>query len=279
MMKGRMRIVDIYRYPVKSLRGHRLSQTSVERIGLEGDRRWLVVDEIDRFMTIRQTPAMAQIEVDVAPGGILLRHPAHGEQAVSTPSRFAPRAAVSIWKDIVEARRCDADAERFLSRVLGKKVGLVYLADPSARPVDPAFGGAADTVSFADGYPILLVAAASLADLSKRMGSDISVRRFRPNLVVEGSQAWAEDAWREIKIGTVRLRVVKPCGRCVVTTRDPDSGEQIDPHEPLKTLAAFHRAANGAIIFGQNIIPAETGSIAIGDSVEVLQAGHSNLAG
>jgi uncharacterized protein len=279
MMKGRMRIVDIYRYPVKSLRGHRLSQTSVERIGLEGDRRWLVVDEIDRFMTIRQTPAMAQIEVDVAPGGILLRHPAHGEQAVSTPSRFAPRAAVSIWKDIVEARRCDADAERFLSRVLGKKVGLVYLADPNARPVDPAFGGAADTVSFADGYPILLVAAASLADLSKRMGSDISVRRFRPNLVVEGSQAWAEDAWREIKIGTVRLRVVKPCGRCVVTTRDPDSGEQIDPHEPLKTLAAFHRAANGAIIFGQNIIPAETGSIAIGDPVEVLQAGQSNLAG
>jgi uncharacterized protein YcbX len=274
-----MRIVDIYRYPVKSLRGHRLCQTSIERIGLEGDRRWLVVDEGYRFMTIRQTPAMAQIEVDVTPGGVLLRHPAHGEQVVSTPSRFAPRVAVSIWKDIVEARRCDTDADRFLSRVLGKNVSLVYLADPNARPVDPAFGEANDAVSFADGYPILLVATASLADLSKRIGSDVSVGRFRPNLVVEGSQPWAEDSWREIRIGAVRMRVVKPCGRCVVTTRDPDSGEQIDPHEPLKTLAAFHRAADGAIIFGQNVIPVETGSIAIGDRVEVLQAGRSNLAG
>jgi hypothetical protein len=274
-----MRIVDIYRYPVKSLRGHRLDRTSVERIGLEGDRRWLVVDESNRFMTIRQTPTMAQIEVDVALDGILLRHSAHGEQAVSTPSRLGPSVAVSIWKDSVEARRCDADADRFLSRILGKEVSLVYLADPNARRVDPAFGEADDAVSFADGYPILLVAAASLADLSKRMGSDISVRRFRPNLVVEGSQAWAEESWREIRIGSVRLRVVKPCGRCVVTTRDPDSGEQIDPHEPLKTLATFHRAADGAIIFGQNVIPAETGSIAIGDPVEVLEAGESNLAG
>jgi uncharacterized protein YcbX len=103
------------------------------------------------------------------------------------------------------------------------------------------------------------------------------MRRFRPNIVIRADAAWAEDNWKVVRIGETIFRVAKPCGRCVVTTRDPDTGEQTDPREPLETLGQFHRAAEGAIIFGQNLIPEAVGEISIGDAVEILQVGPSNL--
>ena len=273
-----MRVGALWRYPVKGLRGHAVGSASVEAVGLAGDRRWLVIDEDGRFLTQREVRAMAQVDVALSDDGVVLGHDVHGRQAVPVPGPAADVVAVTVWRDAVPARLADGGAARYLSTVLGRSVRLAYMADPGVRPVNPEFGHATDRVSFADGYPILVTTMASLADLSRRLGADITMRRFRPNLVIEGAEPWAEDAWRRIRIGGVELRVVKPCERCVVTTLDPDTGAQPDPAEPLRTLGRFHRSSTGKIIFGQNAIPDTLGRIAVGDPVEVLESGLSSLA-
>lgn len=272
-----MRLAAIHRYPVKSLRGHAMDEAAVEAIGLAGDRRWMVVDAVGAFQTIRQIPAMTGIDVDPRADGLVLRHAEHGMVAVAVPPAGTPVESVRIWRDTVEAVAADPAAGRFLSAALDRPVRLVYLADPRARAVDPGYGDAGDRVSFADGFPLLLTTAGSLDDLNGRLAAPVSMRRFRPNLVLEGASPWAEDGWRTIRVGRVRFRVAKPCGRCVVTTRDPDTGAQPDGNEPLRTLGRFHRDARGEIIFGQNLIPLDQGPIAVGDPVEVLEAGPSNL--
>ena len=272
-----MRVVGLYRYPVKSLRGHALAQATVEPIGLAGDRRWMVVDEALRFLTIRQIPAMTTVDADLTNAGIVLRHAEAGEAAVATPGLETPLATVLIWKDQVAARIVDGPGAALLTRVLGRPVRLAWLDDPRARPVDPEFGAPDDHTSFADGYPALLTTVESLADLNGRLPAALDMRRFRPNIVVAGAPAWAEDGWLRVAIGAATFRVVKPCARCVITTRDPDTGAQTDPHEPLRTLGSFHRASNGGVIFGQNLVTDATGEIAVGDPVTVLSSGPSNL--
>jgi uncharacterized protein len=270
-------LAEIYRYPVKSLRGSACERTEVELLGLKGDRRFLVVDASGRFQTIQQLPKMVQIEAEMTEGGIRLSHHDAGTCLVSFPQKGAPEESVTIWDDSVSAVQAGPEADAFLSQVLGKPLRLVYLADAKGRPVDPSVSAGKDHVSFADVTPILLTASSSLAELSARAGAAIDMRRFRPNLVVAGAAPFAEDKWRHIRIGAVHFRVVKPCARCTITTRDPDTGEEIDPYEPLRTLKRFHRARNGSAIFGQYMIPDNEGVVSVGDEIEVLQEGASNL--
>jgi uncharacterized protein len=284
-MPSLVKVASLYRYPVKSLRGISLAEVMVERIGWQGDRRWMVVDKTGKFLTIREHPVMTQIVCDMTTSGptnsMILHHAQHGGVAVSNPTTGASLRTVRVWGDDVDAVTGDAAAGAFLSKILGQPVDLVYLARADARPVDMAFGKDGDATSFSDGYPVLLTSTASLENLNDRLAevgaAAIDVRRFRPNLVISGAAAWAEDTWQRLRIGDVTYRVAKPCARCVVTTRDADSGEQVDRQEPLRTLATFHRAANGGIIFGQNLIPEMAGTIRIGDAVEVLARGPSNL--
>lgn len=272
-----MRVASIHLYPVKSLRGYEVSQSNVDLIGLSGDRRWLVVDENNRFQTLRELPRMAQIVVKIVPEGLQLSHPDVGSQIVSYPQAGTPRELVTIWRDNVAAAASEKAVSDFLSAVLSKQVRLFYQDNLLSRPADRRYADGNDHVSFADGYPVLLTTTASLLDLQRRLDDPVSMRRFRPNLVIDGSLPWAEDTWRLIRIAGVSYRVVKPCSRCIVTTRDPDTGEQLDPEEPLKTLGAFHRAASGGIIFGQNIVPIETGTVTVGDEVEILISGSSTV--
>jgi uncharacterized protein YcbX len=270
-------LAEIYCYPVKSLRGAARKTAEVEPIGLAGDRRFLVVDASARFQTIQRFPKMVQIEVETKPDGIVLRHEHAGTCFVTTPRQGAPEENVTIWEDSVRAVAASGEADAFLSRVLGAPLRLVYLADARGRSVEPSINAGEDHVSFADVTPILLASTSSLADLSARAGAGIDVRRFRPNLVVSGADPWEEDTWRAIRIGAVRFRVAMPCARCTITTRDPDTGEQIDPYEPLRTLQRFHRGRDGKAVFGQYLIPDNEGTIGVGDAVEVLSAGASNL--
>ena len=271
-----MRLVDIRRYPVKSLRGHSLHEASVERIGLSGDRRWMIVDETGRFLTQRQYPKLAQIDAVPTTTGIALRHATFGAIEVEIPDERAPAETVVVWRDAVPARVAEP-AGPYLSAFLQKEVRLVYLYAVADRLVDPAFGRAEDRVSFADGFPLLITLTASLDDLNRRLDAPIAMDRFRPNLVVDGAPAWAEDKWRRLRIGGLSFRVVKPCARCAIPTLDPQTGEALAGNEPLRALGAFHRAANGGIIFGQNAIPDEVGALAVGDTVEVVESGPSNL--
>jgi hypothetical protein len=272
-----LRVRGLFRYPVKSLRGKALERSTVDRIGLAGDRHWLVVDRDNRFLTIRQEPAMTQVDVDVTETGIVLRHEKFGEAAVSLPGKDAETLLVTVWRDTVPALLAGPAGAELLSSVIGREVRLVHMSEPESRPVDARFGLPGDFTSFSDAFPLLLTTTVSLDDLNHRLEDAIEMARFRPNIVVDGDAAWGEDSWKTIRIRDAIFRIAKPCGRCVVTTRDPRTGKQIDPTEPLATLGRFHRAADGAIIFGQNLIPEALGEIRIGDPVEIIEAGPSNL--
>jgi uncharacterized protein YcbX len=260
-----MRLAAIHIYPVKSCRGHALAEATVEKWGLAGDRRWMIVDAEGRFVTQREEPRLATISVEVAPDGLALRR---GEDRlfVPTPSREAPRPAVSVWRSTVPARI----AAQSLEPLIGRDLRLAYMDDPLSRPVNPEYGAPEDRVSFADGYPLLLASTTSLDDLNARMAGPLPMDRFRPNLVVDGEPPWAEDYWRRIRIGAAVFRIVKPCDRCIVTTTDQATGARgAAGGEPLRTLARFRRRGD-SVFFAQNLIPDATGTIRIGDPVEVL---------
>lgn len=279
-----MRLATLHRYPVKSMRGESLAGLAVERQGLAGDRRYMVVTPVGAFLTARDVPQMLQVSAITTERGLRLAHAAHGAIDVAQPGNDAQRQMVRVWRSEVPARVCDAPVNAWLSRVLGRDAKLVFLADASARTVNQDIGGPEDTVSFADGYPLLLVSCASLDELNARLaerhggfGDACEMEQFRPNVVIDGAEAWDEDKWRVVKIGAVRFRVVKPCDRCVMTTIDPVTAEKAQDNEPLRTLGSFRRSSKGLIMFGQNLIPMDFGAIATGDAVEVIERGFSNL--
>lgn len=262
-------LTGLYSYPVKALRGHSQAEALVERRGLQHDRRWMVVDAEGLFLTQREHPLMARIEVEVTPDGLHLQAEGASPLQVPYPNDPATRHPVVIWKDTVDALDAGDEAARWLSTFLDIPCRLVHQPDDSLRPVDPRFRTRADDhVSFADGYPILLLTEASLEDLNGRLETPVPMTRFRPNFVVQGPHAFAEDTWQRIRIGDVTFDLVKPCARCVVITTDQQTGAR--SKEPLRTLSTYRRAPDGKVYFGQNLIPVTTGTVHLGDPVVVL---------
>jgi uncharacterized protein YcbX len=266
-----MRLVEIRIYPVKGLRGLSVCDAEVEPWGLAGDRRFMVVDRDGRYLTQRQLPRMAVIATRFVAGGIELAAPGADRIVVAVPEAAGPRVDVTIWRDRVAARDAGDEAAAWLSAMIATPCRLVHMPDPDmARPVDPAFAAAQDRVSFADGFPVLVTNAASLADLNARLEQPVGMDRFRTNLLVDGAEPWAEDDWRRLRVGTTVFSGPKDCARCAVTTVDQDTGVRSDRDEPLRTLAGFRRRAGGRIIFGRNLIPRRLGRIALGQEVEPL---------
>ncbi len=256
-------------FPIKSCAPLACDEAEVEARGLAGDRRWLVVDAHGRFITGRQKPRLTLIRAQPIAGGVRLSAPDAASIVVAAPDGNAERIAVTVWKDTVDAAACDGAADAWLSAFLGVPVRLVYMDDLAVRPVSLTHGREGDRVSFADAYPLLLISQAALDALNARLPVPIPMLRFRPNLVVSGTAAHAEDGWRRIRVGGIEFDVVKPCTRCVFTTVDFERGA-IDPSgEPLKTLKTYRRSADG-VTFGQNVIPRGIGRLRIGDPVEVL---------
>ncbi len=272
-----MRLGSIHLFPVKSLRGIAAGTAPVERCGLAGDRRWLVVDASDRFMTQRDHPRMALIGVVPRPDGIVLAAPGEAACDVAEPGPDAACRSVTVWRDTIAARDAGDQASDTLSRALGVACRLVWLHDAEARRANPAYAPPGSVVSFADGYPLLLATRASLDDLNGRLVHPVAMARFRPNLVVDGAVPWTEDRWRRVRIGDVVFAVVKPCDRCVVTTIDPDTAMKPDGSEPLRTLARFRRDIRGGVMFGQNLVPETGGTIRVGDPVVVVDGGELNV--
>lgn len=261
---------QIFIYPVKSLGPIRLTQSDVEERGLRYDRRWLIIDDNNCFVTQRSYPAMALIEVAITADGLQLRHRTRELGTLFVP--FYPETfdllTVTVWDDQVEAVIVNDTANRWLSEVLGFSARLVYLPDTSSRPADPNYAPFEANVSFADGFPFLIIGQSSLDDLNTRLPESVSMIRFRPNLVFEGGLPYDEDQWYEFNIGKLAFYGVKPCARCILTTVDPEKGE-IAGKEPLKTLSSY-RKRNNKIFFGQNGLTNQTGAIKIGDEIRVI---------
>ena len=257
----------IFLYPVKGLHGYPVERAFVERRGLRDDRRWMVVGPDGVFRTQRDHPVMATIRTSVDSSGLALMRPSSSVRVPLEPA--GQEVAVQVWKSTVLARFCSEEADRWLSGQLGEPVRLVKMGADSVRETSPQYSQPGDHVSFADGFPLLLASVASLEDLNSRMEVPVPMSRFRTNLVVAGSDPWAEDAWARIRVGQVRFRYAKPCGRCSVTTVDQDTGLPMGD-EPLRTLATFRKVGN-AVNFGANLIPDVEGWVGVGDAVSTDQ--------
>jgi uncharacterized protein YcbX len=260
-----VRLSGLFVYPVKSCRGVAVQNARLDVMGLELDRRFMVVNERGEFHTQRDLPQMATIATEIAGDRLRLRVEHDELELALRPTGDGP-LDVTVWKDRVAARHVGASVDAWLTRHLGVSVQLAYIPDDVVRPVDSRYAHGSRT-GFADGYPLLLIGQASLDDLNDRLASPLPMTRFRPNLVVTGATPFAEDDWRELRVGGVPMRIVKPCARCVIVDTDPETGAR--DTEPLRTLATFRRVGK-EVMFGQNVVHDALGSLALGDRIEVL---------
>ncbi|QBB69501.1 MOSC domain-containing protein [Pseudolysobacter antarcticus] len=262
-------LASLHIYPIKSCAQLTLASAVVEKRGLAHDRRWMIVDENARFITGRELARMTLLQAEPVATGLILRAPQMAPLHVSFPPANAPRLDVTVWKNIVAAQLADASANVWLSTFLGRPCRLVFMDDDCARVVTE-HARAGDEVSFADAYPLLLISQAALDGLNARLVRPVGMWQFRPNLVVAGCEAHAEDRWSRIRIGEIEFDVVKSCTRCVFTTVDPARGELSPDGEPLRTLIGYRRTPAG-VTFGQNLIARGQGVIRAGDAIEVLE--------
>jgi uncharacterized protein YcbX len=267
-----LRLSALYRYPLKSGKGETLQQVNLDKLGLDGDRRWMLVDEASgRFLTQRAVGQMSQLSaLWNANGGLTLSAPGRSAIDIALPASDAELRGVTIFKDSLRVPDAGDEAGAWVSEFIGKPTRLVQIPLDRARTTQAGYGRDDDQVAFADGFPLLLIGQASLEDLSQKVGRPLEMLRFRPNLVIEGSEAYAEDGWKRILIGDVEFRVVKSCARCILTTIDPQSGERSEDREPLATLQKYRNEADGAM-FGQNLVNDSNGQLELGMPVTILE--------
>lgn len=266
-------LTSLYIYPVKSLAGIALESALVQPRGLQYDRRWMLVDETGRFISQREIPGLALLGTAIEPPYLVVfsrKNPGQRvEVPLEAPSAGWQKAAVQIWDDWCEALEAPAPVNRWFTEMLGRSVHLVFMPDSTRRPTDPRYAPADLPVSFADGFPFLLIGQASLDDLNRRLEQPLPMNRFRPNFVFAGGKPFEEDEWGDFCIGQAHFRGVKPCARCTIPTTDQDTAQRAA--EPLKTLATF-RQKNHKILFGQNVISTElrtTLMVSVGDRIEI----------
>lgn len=273
-----MHVSGLFLYPVKSLRGYAVPAAEIDALGFAGDRRFLVIDEAGKFQTQRQLTRMALVSTAIAHGTLTLSAEGAGHVSVPTASDpAAPLHPVAVWKsEGLQAEDCGPAVAAWLSDFLRLKCRLVRIGEKFRRPVLKKAAQPGDIFSFADGSPILVTSEASLADLNDHIqenaGEPVPMDRFRPNLVLTGCPAFAEDTWPAIRIGDVVLRAAGKSDRCIMTTTDQLTGAR--GKEPLKTLASYRRDPAldpTAVYFGANFInQSKRGTVRVGDAVQLI---------
>lgn len=247
-------ISSLHVYPVKSCRGIELGQVRLTEAGLEHDREWMIVSPEGRFLTQREEPRLARIATRVT--GADLQLSVDGRGTVAIPLEPAGDSVeVSVWGQRCAALEQGAEASDWLSDFLDRPVRLVRFDPGSRRLSDPQWTGGTEAYSrFADGFALLAISLASLADLNARLAQPLPMNRFRPNLVLDGLEPYAEDEIGDFGTDRVRLRAVKPCTRCRITATDQLSGE-VQGEEPLRTLKTYRWDPRlRGVRFGQNVI-------------------------
>lgn len=262
-----MKLQDIYIYPIKSLGGIRLEEAVLEERGFRYDRRWMLVDKAGMFITQRTHQVLALLQVEIVVEGLLVFHKHHPDQRIIVPFEPVSQRSmqVTIWEDTVEGQVVQEEVSAWFQQLLGLGCELVIMPLSTQRKLKEKYAVNGESVSFADGMPYLIIGQESLNDLNSRLEKPVPMDRFRPNLVFSGGTPFAEDEWKEIRIGKALFKVTKPCARCVMTTVDQDTAKQ--GKEPLRTLATY-RTFNNNIMFGQNMLLLEGEMLCVGDEVE-----------
>lgn len=270
-----MHVSEINIYPIKSLKAVSLNAAVVESKGLRFDRRWMLVNDKNEFLTQRDFPKMATLDVRIGERGLIISVENNRLEIAFLPAT-QNSAVVKIWSSRVRALFYEKYINDWFGDVLRTDCKLALMPEETKRKVNYFYAvHKEDAVSFADGYPFLLIGENSLEELNGRLDEAIPMNRFRPNFVVSGAEPFAEDGWKKIRIGETVFHVVKPCGRCVITTIDQETGVAAST-EPLKTLATYRipkRSVKKKIMFGQNLIAeASGGEIKVGDELEILES-------
>ena len=263
-----MKVHSLHIYPVKSLAGIQVPSFEMDDFGPKGDRRWMIVDVDRNFVTQRAFPELAKVSASFVESDVSIHIPGEGDFTLKATDE---EARVLVWRDWVKAQKGEPSASQALSRFCGAELFLVYMPDSSFRRVDAGRVTEYRRVGFADGFPFLVTTLASLEELNGRLDVPVDMRRFRPNIVVEGSAPWEEDHWSKLEVGGQPFDIVKPSSRCVLTTVDPDTGVKDPGLQPLRTLSGYRRTADG-VIFGQNAMHESPGVIHVDDPVTVIES-------
>ncbi|WP_426592321.1 MOSC domain-containing protein [Cellulomonas sp. McL0617] len=274
-------------FPVKSFAGTPLSSMTVGVAGPRADRRWMLVGDDGVTLTARKFPRMLAAHARPLDGGVELS--GAGLPTIVVPEPSGPADVPVEMSRVGTATPAGAEAAAWCSELLGRSVRLVWLDDPARRGMSDRHGGTvADPLALTDTGPLHVTTTASLARLNTwadeihdelvgealvagRPAPDprrvLDMRRFRPNLVLDGDlEPFAEDDWSTVVVGDVELRFADTCGRCVMTTIDPDT--QRKGKEPLRTLAR-HRRRDGEVWFGIQMVPVRFGTVSVGDEARV----------
>ncbi|MBL0666662.1 MOSC domain-containing protein [Aeromonas jandaei] len=261
------RLDSIHLYPIKSTAGMPQARARVTQEGLAGDRRYMVVKPDGTFITARTHPQLQQVVATPVAGGLQLNYPGFEPLALQESDFSRDPQATGVWGDRFTALHTTPIADSWLSRVAGEPVALLWLGTKSDRFREKT----GTRVSFADGYPLLLISQASLEDLNLRSDALHQMSQFRTNLVASGTRPFEEDSWVRIRIGEVEFQVAKPCSRCIMTTVEAGTDRFNALKEPLATLTRYRRGEDGEVYFGQNLIALNEGWIEAGSEIEVLE--------
>ena len=265
-----MQLSEMWFYPIKSCRGIALESAQLDAFGLVGDRRWMLVDSNGHMVTQRECAQMCLIQVELGVDSLLpglVVHAPSMPSLVISPPNGKQRLQVQVWQDVCQAWLLEESVHQWFSEFLQRDVRLVWFPEEGQRQVDLAYARPGEQVAFADGFPLLLIAQASLDDLNSRLESPIEMARFRPNLVVSGCDAFEEDRHNAIQIGELIFPIVKPCARCSMPTIDLNTAKR--GREPTNTMSHY-RKREGELFFGQNLLAPNLGRLQLGMSAKWL---------
>lgn len=252
-------------YPIKSCAGIALDTMLLDELGATYDRRYMLVDEQGQFITQRQYARLVHVDIESHQQGWLISLPGVGAKVLPLEGSTLQTMKVTVWSDTFPAYDQGDEWAALFSSFLGKKVRLVFSSVNTARRIDAQYSREARPVSFADGFPLLLANESSLAVLNNALENPVDMLRFRPNIIVRGAPAFAENQWQVVHTQNVGLAVVKPCSRCVIPTINPQTAQK----QPAiwRVLELFCKASDGKVYFGQNVIHQSNGVLTVGDTL------------
>ena len=262
-----LQVSELYIYPIKSLGGIALSSAEVTDRGFKYDRRWLLIDENNRFLSQRELSVMALLKVIITSDGLFVTHsPTSDNILIPFLPQTSEHCTVTVWDDICTAVYVSDAADKWFAEKLGVKCRLVYMPDEYKRQVDEKYAPEGFVTSFSDAYPFLIIGQASLDDLNTRLKDKLPINRFRPNIVFTGGKPFEEDVIDHFMINNINFHGVKLSARCILTTINQITIAKTK--EPLKTLAKYRRRGND-VFFGQNLIHTGSGFISVGDEISI----------
>ncbi|WDF55682.1 MOSC domain-containing protein [Mucilaginibacter sp. KACC 22063] len=263
-----LQVSQLFIYPVKSLGGIAVTKAQVTDRGLMHDRRWMLIDNNNRFLSQREHANMALFNVAIKDEGLLITYQPDGSNIIVP---FQPETdeqiQVTVWDDTCVGIRVSDAVDQWFTAILNMPCRMVYMPDVSHRNVDPRYALDGEVTSFADAYPFLLIGQSSLDELNSRLEEKISIDRFRPNIVFTGGEPFQEDEMKHFAINGIHFYGVKLCARCVMVTINQQTAAK--GTEPLKTLAKY-RFKNNKILFGQNLLHKGEGELSLGNTLQIL---------